>query len=65
MIPGSAHVAAAPFNVSEYLLDRHVRAGRGDRIALTTVAGEVSYAELTERVRAPGRGGIARSWPAA
>jgi len=38
------------FNVSEYLLDRHVRAGRGHRIALATVAGEVSYAELTERV---------------
>jgi acyl-coenzyme A synthetase/AMP-(fatty) acid ligase len=43
-------VAAAPFNVSEYLLDRHVRAGRGDRIALTGAAGEMSYAELTERV---------------
>ena len=51
MIPGPAHVAAAPFNVSEYLLDRHVRAGRGDRIALTGAAGKMSYAELTERVR--------------
>jgi benzoate-CoA ligase family protein len=54
VIPGRSLAAvtsaAAPFNVSEYLLDRHVRAGRGDRIALTTVAGEVSYAELTERV---------------
>jgi len=38
------------FNVSEYLLDRHVRAGRGHRTALLTAAGEVSYAELTERV---------------
>ena len=38
------------FNVSEYLLDRHVCAGRGHRIALATAAGEVSYAELTERV---------------
>ncbi len=45
MIPGEA-----PFNVCDYLLDRHVRAGRGDRLALTGIAGDVSYAELAERV---------------
>ena len=45
MIPGEA-----PFNVCDYLLDRHVRAGRGDRLALTGTAGDVSYAELAERV---------------
>ena len=39
-----------PFNVCDYLLDRHVRAGRGDRLALTGIAGDVSYAELAERV---------------
>jgi benzoate-CoA ligase family protein len=49
VIPGPS--SAAPFNVSEYLLDRHVEAGRGHRIALATAAGELSYAELTERVR--------------
>ena len=48
--------SGALFNASEYLLDRHVRAGRGDRIALTGVAGEVSYAALAERVRQAGRG---------
>ena len=45
MIPGEA-----PFNVCDYLLDRHVRAGRGDRLALTGTAGDVSYAELAGRV---------------
>jgi benzoate-CoA ligase family protein len=38
------------FNACDYLLDRHIRAGRGDRLALTGVAGDVSYAELAERV---------------
>jgi benzoate-CoA ligase family protein len=46
----------ALFNASEYLLDRHVRAGGGDRIALTGVAGELSYAELAQRVRQAARG---------
>jgi benzoate-CoA ligase family protein len=45
VIPGQE-----PFNVCDYLLDRHIRAGRGDRLALTGVAGGVSYAELAERV---------------
>jgi acyl-coenzyme A synthetase/AMP-(fatty) acid ligase len=36
------------FNACDYLLDRHVREGRGDRLALTGVAGDVSYAELAE-----------------
>ena len=44
------------FNASEYLLDRHVRAGRGERLALTGVAGDVSYAELAERVKHAARG---------
>jgi benzoate-CoA ligase family protein len=46
----------ALFNASDYLLDRHVRAGGGDRIALTGVAGELSYAELADRVRQAARG---------
>jgi benzoate-CoA ligase family protein len=54
VIPGQA--SAVPFNVSDYLLDRHIRAGRGDRLALTGVAGDVSYAELAERVGQAARG---------
>ena len=45
-----------PFNVCDYLLDRHIRAGRGDRLALTGIAGDVSYAELAERVGHAARG---------
>src|ERR1700722_253381 len=48
--------SGALFNASEYLLDRPVRAGGGDRIALAGVAGELSYAELAERVRRAARG---------
>jgi len=49
-------VTAALFNACDYLLDRHVREGRGDRVALTGVAGDVTYAELAERVRRAARG---------
>jgi benzoate-CoA ligase family protein len=49
-------VSATAFNASAYLLDRHISAGRGARIALTTVAGDVSYAELAARVRQAARG---------
>jgi benzoate-CoA ligase family protein len=38
------------FNACEYLLDRRVAVGDGQRIALTGPAGEVSYAELRDRV---------------
>ena len=49
-------MTAALFNACDYLLDRHVREGRGDRHALTGVAGDVTYAELAERVRRAARG---------
>ena len=49
-------MTAASFNACDYLLDRHIRAGRGDRLALTGVAGDVSYAELAERVTRAARG---------
>jgi benzoate-CoA ligase family protein len=39
------------FNACEYLLDRRVAAGDGDRIALTGVAGELTYAQLLDRVQ--------------
>src|SRR5690242_5452364 len=46
----------AVFNACDYLLDRHIRAGRGDRLALTGVAGDLSYAELADRVAHAARG---------
>ncbi|MGH3283066.1 MAG: AMP-binding protein, partial [Trebonia sp.] len=39
------------FNACEYLLDRRVAAGDGDRLALTGPAGDLSYAALADRVR--------------
>jgi benzoate-CoA ligase family protein len=39
------------FNASEYLLDRRIAAGDGDRVAVTGPAGELSYAQLWDRVR--------------
>ena len=38
------------FNACEYLLDRRLEAGDGDRLALTGVEGEVTYAQLLDRV---------------
>jgi benzoate-CoA ligase family protein len=38
------------FNASEYLLDRRLAAGDGERLALTGVAGDLTYAQLHERV---------------
>jgi benzoate-CoA ligase family protein len=49
----TAHVGATMpevFNASEYLLDRHVAAGRGARLALTGPGGELTYAQLADRV---------------
>jgi benzoate-CoA ligase family protein len=43
-------VSGSLFNASEYLLDRQLAAGNGDRVALTGVAGDVTYAGLHERV---------------
>lgn len=42
---------AQPFNACEYLLDRRLAAGDGDRLAVTGPAGDLSYTELAERVR--------------
>ncbi len=39
------------FNASEYLLDRRLAAGDGDRLAVTGPAGDLSYAGLWDRVR--------------
>ena len=39
------------FNACDYLLDRRVAAGDGDRPALTGIGGDLSYRELLERVQ--------------
>jgi benzoate-CoA ligase family protein len=39
------------FNACEYLLDRRIEAGDGPRTAIVTSAEEISYAQLSERVR--------------
>jgi benzoate-CoA ligase family protein len=39
------------FNASTYLLDRHIDNGDGARLALTGVGGDLTYAELHDRVR--------------
>ena len=41
---------AQRFNATEYLLDRRLAAGDGARVALTGVAGDVTYADLHDRV---------------
>jgi benzoate-CoA ligase family protein len=55
-VASAVPVNAGLFNACDYLLDRHVRAGGGDRLALTGVAGDVSYARLAERVGHAARG---------
>jgi benzoate-CoA ligase family protein len=42
--------AVASFNACDYLLDRHVRAGAGERLALTGIGGDLTYAALHDRV---------------
>jgi benzoate-CoA ligase family protein len=49
-------MTAALFNASEYLLDRQLAAGNGSRLALTGIGGELSYAQLHERVVATAAG---------
>lgn len=44
-------VNAAGFNASVHLVDRHVEAGRGDRVAVTGPGGTLTYAGLLTRVR--------------
>jgi benzoate-CoA ligase family protein len=39
------------FNACEYLLDRRLAAGDGDRVALAGPSGDLSYAALADRVR--------------
>jgi benzoate-CoA ligase family protein len=43
-------VSSELFNATTYLLDRHIDNGDGARLALTGVGGELTYAQLHERV---------------
>ncbi|MBE1469995.1 benzoate-CoA ligase family protein [Kibdelosporangium phytohabitans] len=44
--------AVGSFNAAEYLVDRHVKAGRGERLAVVAGSGSLTYRELSEEVRA-------------
>ncbi|HEX3647144.1 MAG TPA: benzoate-CoA ligase family protein [Pseudonocardiaceae bacterium] len=39
-----------PFNASDYLVDRHVREGRGDRVAVLAGDRVLTYAELADEI---------------
>ncbi len=39
-----------PFNIAEYLIDRHVAEGRGNKVAIWTPSREVTYADLLDNV---------------
>ncbi len=47
--PPSIHYASS-FNVAVPFIDRHLDEGRADEIAIRTVDGQVTYAQLAERV---------------
>jgi len=49
-----------PFNASTYLLDRRIDHGDGGRLALTGVHGDLTYADLHDRVRRTA-GGLRRA----
>ena len=50
-VAGPPALEFAPvFNVAVPFIDRHLDEGRGDRVAIRTVAETVTYAELAERV---------------
>jgi benzoate-CoA ligase family protein len=42
------------FNLATYLVERHVREGRGDRVALLTASGQTTYAQLDALVNRAG-----------
>jgi acyl-coenzyme A synthetase/AMP-(fatty) acid ligase len=43
-------MTAAPFNAAEWLVDRHVAAGDGERVAFHWAGGPITYAELQRQV---------------
>ncbi len=42
------------FNAAEYFIDRHIAEGRGNHVAIRTLSGEVTYAELLQTVNRVG-----------
>ena len=48
--PGGRRALPARYNAAVDLIDRHLQAGRGERIAFIDDAGALTYAELGERV---------------
>jgi benzoate-CoA ligase family protein len=56
--PASAPVVDVPerFNLADYLVDRHVREGRGDRTAILCGDESVTYAQIAERSNRLGNG---------
>jgi benzoate-CoA ligase len=51
---GSSMTIPDSFNVADYLVARHVREGRGDRVALLSADGSTTYAELDAHVNRAG-----------
>ncbi|XVQ07051.1 hypothetical protein ACQP1W_30985 [Spirillospora sp. CA-255316] len=51
-----------PFSACLYLLDRHVDRGDGGRTALTGPGGDLTYADLHDRVRRTAAGCAASGW---
>jgi benzoate-CoA ligase family protein len=43
-----------PFNIAEYLTDRHIAEGRGNKVAIRTLDREITYAELVQAVNRVG-----------
>jgi benzoate-CoA ligase family protein len=61
MSSGAPILLTDPFNAATYFIDRHLQEGRGEKIAIETVAADhtasrVSYRQLQERVNRFGNG---------
>lgn len=53
---GAPRLAFAPgFNAADVFIDRHLAEGRGERIAIRSVSGDVTYAMLAENVNRFGK----------
>jgi benzoate-CoA ligase family protein len=61
MSSGAPTLLTDPFNAATYFIDRHLQEGRGEKVAIETVAADnaasrVSYRQLQERVNRFGNG---------
>src|SRR5207253_1324705 len=55
-VQAPAVIVPEQFNLADYLVDRHVREGRGDRVAILCGDESVSYAQVAERSNRVGNG---------